>query len=187
MAESVIYGLKTFIVFTISQKISKTIQTEKKIDYKDVFSELNDLENLLWSDDRDKVEFKHALTGALTNIFKDSVLFKKFLGDSVKISIEDYQIITGSPFFSQQNLFNFVLDLGEQILEKEVFLKISNEKIKGLSESINYFSERAEDYAKLTKFNSIYQELKTAKELLRLLNISENVPMVMKLIIYLRI
>src|SRR3989339_565647 len=162
----------TIKLFTIAQKISKTIQTEKKIDYKDVFSELNDLENLLWSDDRDKVEFKHALTGALTNIFKDSVLFKKFLGDSVKISIEDYQIITGSPFFSQQNLFNFVLDLGEQILEKEVFLKISNEKIKGLSESINYFSERAEDYAKLTKFNSIYQELKTAKELL--INAADN-------------
>lgn len=156
----------TIVLFTISQKVSKSIQTERKINYKDVFSELNDLENLLWPDDRDRLEFKHAFTDTLTRILKDCVLFKKTLDDSVIISKADYQIITSSPFFSQHNLFNLILDLDEPILEDEVFISISNDKINELSKTINYFSERADNYAKLANFNIIYKKLDTAKELL---------------------
>lgn len=156
----------TIKLFKIAQKISRTIQTERKINYKDVFSELNDLENLLWPDDRDRLEFKHAFTDTLTRILKDCVPLKKTLDDSVIISKADYQIITSSPFFSQHNLFNLILDLDEPILEEEVFISISNDKINELSKTINYFSERAENYAKLANFNIIYKKLDTAKELL---------------------
>lgn len=167
------WSIKTTIkLFEIAQKVSATIKNKNKIDYKDIFSELNDLENLLWSDDRDKVEFKHAFTDALTKILKDIILFKKYLSDSVEITETDYQTITGTPFFSQYNLFNLVLDLDAPILEKKVFKTISTEKIKELSETINYFSERSEDYAKLTKFSSLYKEVANAKELL--INATDN-------------
>ncbi len=156
----------TIKIFRVTQKIAKTIQTEKKIDYKDIFSEFSSLENLLWPDDRDRLEFKHALTDALTKIFKDIVTFKKFLGDSIKISKTDYEVIISTPFYNQYNLFNLVLDLNKPILEKEVFKIISDTKEKELSENINYFPERSEDYAKLSKFNTLYNETKKAKELL---------------------
>ncbi len=156
----------TIKLFAIAQRISTTIKSEKKIDYKDIFFELNDLENLLWPDDRDRLEFKHALTDTLTKILEDVIIFKKNFGDSVTITKADYQVIISTPFFSQHNLFNFVVDLEEPILKKEVFITISNEKTKKLSKIINCFSERAEDYARLTKFNVIYKESADAKELL---------------------
>ncbi len=162
----------TIKIFRVAQKIAKAIQTEKKIDYKDIFSEFSSLENLLWPDDRDRLEFKHALTDAITKIFKDIVIFKKFLGDSIKISKTDYKMIISTPFYNQYNLFNFVLDFNKPILEKEVFKIISDAKEKELSETINYFPERSEDYAKLLKFNIIYKETTKAKELL--INAADN-------------
>ena len=156
----------TIKLFRIAQKIAKTIQTEKKIDYKDIFSEFNTLENLLWPDDRDRLEFKYALTNAFTKILKDIVAFKNFLDDLVKISKTNYEVIISTPFYTQYDLFNLVLDLNKPILEKEVFKIISDTKEKELFENINYFPERSEDYAKLSKFNTLYNETKKAKELL---------------------
>lgn len=159
----------TSTLFTSALKIASTIKNDNKIDYKDIFSNLKDIEDLHWPDDRDRLEFKHAFTNAITNILKDIVCFKHFLNDSVIINKTDYQTIISTPFFKQHDLFKLILEfikLNSPLLEKSVFQNISNEKTKELSKSISYFSQRSEDYANLANFNFLYKEDLESKKLL---------------------
>lgn len=154
-------------LFTSALKIASTIKNDSKIDYTDLFSNLKDIEDLHWSEDRDKLEFKHAFTDAITDISKDIVYLKYSLDDSVIINEMDYKTIISTPFFKQHDLFNLIMELNIPILEKSVFQMISEKKIKALAESINYFSERSEDYANLTNFNILYKKNSKSKELLK--------------------
>ena len=156
----------TSTLFASALKIASKIENDNKIDYKDIFSDLKDIEDLHWPDDGDKLEFKHAFTNALTNILKGIVYLKYSLDDSVIINKTDYKTIISTPFFKQYDLFNLILELNIPILEKSVFQIISNTKIKALAESINYFSERSEDYVNLANFNLLYKENSKSRELL---------------------
>jgi len=157
----------TSALFVSTLKIARTIKKNNKIDYKDIFFDLKDIEDLHWPEDRDKLEFKYAFTKAITNILKDIVCVKYFLNDSVIISETDYKTIILTPFFKQYDLFKLILGLNSSLLKKSVFQNISNENTKELTESISYFSQRSEDYANLTNFNLLYKKSSKSKELLR--------------------
>lgn len=156
----------TVAIFKADLKIADTIQKENKIDYKDIFNELKILTDLKWPEDRDRLEFKSALKNALKNILKDIVLIKYFLNDSTKFDEKSYRNVTSTPFFLQNGMFELVLDLGQPILEKDVYSIILSERIKTLENTVNYFPERAEEYAKLATLCKLYQEDEKAKHLL---------------------
>jgi len=156
----------TSILFLIALKISKTMKNENKIIYKDIFHNINEIEDLTWPENRDISEFKYAFVDTLAIIIKDVILIKTFLNDTIKINKNDFKIITSTPFFNQQNLFNLILEINNPIFEKEVSKIVSDDKIKYLSSTINYFSDRSENYAKLSNFNALYKEKSKAKILL---------------------
>lgn len=156
----------TIALFKSALKIANTIKRENKIDYRDIFNELNTISNLKWPEDRDRLEFKFALKNALINILRDLVLIKLFLNDSPRIDEENYKSITSSPFFLQNDSFELVLNLEQPILEKDIYNTILSDKIKSLENTVNHFPERSEEYAKLASFSKLYQENEKAKDLL---------------------
>jgi len=162
----------TIALFKSALKIADTIQKVNKIEYQDIFNELKTLPDLKWPEDRDRLDFKIALNNAVTKILKDILLIKLFLNDSLKIDKENYKNLTSTPFFLQNDLFEFMLEIGQPILEKEVYNVISGDKITNLENTINYFPERSEEYVKLASFSKMYQENERAKDLL--LNAADN-------------
>ena len=89
-------------------------------------------------------------------ILRDILLIKLFLNDSLKIDEENYKSLTSTPFFLQNDLFEFVLELEQPIFEKDVYNIILGNKIKNLENTINYFPERSEEYIKLASFCKLY-------------------------------
>lgn len=156
----------TQVLLKSAFKVAVSMKNHNQIYYKDIFSNLKDIEDLHWPDDRGRLELKYALTDAISNILKAIVLLKWFINDTVIINKIDYKTFVSSSFFKQNDLFKFVLGLNNPILEKTVFQIISDEKTKELSDSIDYFSQRAEDYSNLSLFNFLYKENSKAKELL---------------------
>jgi hypothetical protein len=156
----------TAALFKSALKIAGTIQKNNKIDYKDIFNELSILTDLKWPEDRDRIEFKFSLKNALTNILKDIALIKYFINDSLNINNATYKNITSTSFFLQDDVFELVLDLKQTILEEDVYNILLNEKIKTLENTVNYFPERSEEYAKLEILCKLYRKGEKAKGLL---------------------
>ena len=141
-----------------SINIGKAIQNKKNLNYLDLTSELHNLENLNWPEDRERLEFKHAFTNALEDILDLLSLIKIYLGQSNTISKEEYFQLISTPFFKQYNIFKFVLKSNKSILDEEVFKIILNEKTQELKNSVVPFSERAEDYINLSSFCNVFNE-----------------------------
>lgn len=156
----------TTALFISALNIANTIQKENKIYYEDIFNELKTLSDLKWPEDRDRLEFKFALKNALTNILELIVFIKCFLNDSTIIDEKNYKKITSTPFFLQNDVFELVLDLGQPILEKNVYDIILSKKTTSLKNTVNYFPDRSEEYAKLSNLSKLYQNNEAAKDLL---------------------
>jgi len=154
----------TTALFKSTLNIANTIQKENKIYYEDIFNELKTLSDLKWPEDRDRLEFKFALKNALTNILELIVLIKYFLNDSAIIDEENYKKIISSPFFLQNDVFELVLKLKRTILEEGVYNIILSERNNSLKNTINYFPDRSEEYAKLSSISRLYQDNETAKD-----------------------
>ncbi len=58
------------------------------------------------------------------------------------------------------------MDLEQAILEKDVYSIIIEEKFRLLGETINYFPDRAEEYAKLANLSNLYKEKDKPRDLL---------------------
>jgi hypothetical protein len=154
----------TTALFKSALNVANAIQKENKIYYEDIFNELKTLSDLRWPEDRDRLEFKFALKKALRNILEFIVPIKYFLNDFTIIDEESYKEITSTPFFLQNDTFELGLAPGQPILEKNVFNIILSEKITSLKNIVNYFPDRAEEYAKLSNFCKLYRNNKTAKD-----------------------
>ena len=153
-------------LFTIAINISKTIKTDKDIYYKDIFLELVDLEDLTWSDNRDQIEFKYAFVKMIGKLLREVIFFKSYFWKSLKIDKLNYQTILSTPFFIQKDLFDLSIDIGFSILDVETFQIICNEKEKSLSENINEFPDRAEEYVNISKLDRLYNNKNHSKKML---------------------
>lgn len=156
----------TIRLFNSALKIGKTIQEKNKIGYEDIFNEFNTLSNLKWQEDREKMGFKIALKSALTNIMKDIIIVKHFLNDNILIEENIYAEIISTPFFLQDNMFEFTLELEQPILGNNIYNEIVRKNLQELKETIETFPERSEKYAKLAKLTALYNKQKKSKELL---------------------
>ncbi len=156
----------TIGLFNSALKIGKTIQEKNKIGYKDIFNEFNTLSNLKWQEDREKMGFKIALKSALTNIMKDIIIIKHFLNDNILIEENTYVEIISTPFFLQDDMFEFTLELEQPILKNNIYNEIVRKNLQELKETIKTFPERSEKYAKLAKLTALYDKQKKSKELL---------------------
>lgn len=150
-------------LFIASLKIAKSIKNESRILYTDLFNPLTSLKELEWAEDRDSLNFQHSFSDAITLIFKDIILLKRHLNDSIKINLKDYHIITSKTFFTEKNLFDIILNVEEKLFTADAYRKFVNKNKKELEQTVNYFPERSEDYAKLSKLARIYGDSWNAK------------------------
>ncbi len=157
----------TKLLFISSIRIASSIKQEKRVYYNDIFGELNQIEDLHWPEDRNKIEFKFAFMKALEDILRIIIDLKIYLGDSLEICENDYKLIISSPFFREHNLLKLIINSNIPLLERNVFDKFSYQQEKETEQLIDVFSQRSENYIDLVRLNRIYQNHKKASELLR--------------------
>jgi len=150
-------------LFEASLRIAKSIKNESRILYTDLFNPLTSLKELKWSEDRDSLNFQHSFSDAITLIFKDIILLKRHLNDSIKINLKDYNIITSKTFFTERNLFDIILDVKEKLFTGDVYKKFVNKNKAELEQTIDYFPDRSKDFAKLSKLAWTYGDTSNAK------------------------
>lgn len=153
-------------LFNASLLISKRFK-QSSISFKDLFLQFSNIKELKWPEDRDSLTIQHALSDSISLIIVDLLNFKLFFKDSLLFDISDYELICKTPYlYSKNDLLNLSLDFGEQIFDNDVYQKLRDENIKSLSESINYFSDRSENYIKITKLVRLYEDTNSAKTFL---------------------
>ena len=167
MAPSKWPALASAVLLSAALKIATAIQKEYNIDFKDIFNELIGVPDLEWPVDRDRLEFKYALKDALTYILKNLILIKHFLNGPFSINNNEFKVLTSTPFFLKNDVFELVLDLNQILLEKDVYETISAERYEGLQNTVGTLSERSEHYANLSTFCSLYGDDKKSEELLK--------------------
>lgn len=154
-------------LFIAALQISDGIK-QTKISYNNLFVPLSGLKELKWPEDRDVLGLQHAFSDALALIMRDMISFNKYFGNDFQINLKDYTAITKIPIlFNKHDLINLILDLEEPLFTKDVYEKIRDENISNLSQTINYFPERAKDYANFSKLARIYGDHKNSQSLLK--------------------
>lgn len=154
-------------VFSCALRIASGIKISK-IDYVDVFAPFSDLNILKWPEDRGSLGFQDALRDTIDQIIKDLISIKRYQGVDYQISVVDYNVITGKPpFYSKTDVVTLVLDSNELLLKEDLYKKIKDEDINKLATTINYFPERATDYAHIAKLARLYGDVELSKSLLK--------------------
>ena len=146
-----------------SIKIAADI-SQSKIPYIDLFASFSELTPLMWPENRDTLSFQHAFNDAIGQIVRDIILFKRFLSDNVQIQLKDYENITAKAhFFSKNDFLNIILDDNGDLLSQDLYKLIRDENVRNLSTSINHLSDRAKDYANLSKLAYLYDDIESSQ------------------------
>ena len=154
-------------LFKGSSRIGNSISTKSKIDYRDIFLELQSLPDIKWShDDRGYVHFKKGIVAAVQKILKVIIDLKYFLNDFHLITKSDYEVMISTPFFQKNEILKLATSMKNKLFEDDVCSIISDEEIKVLKDTINYLADRSESYIELVKLNRIHGNHKRADELL---------------------
>ncbi len=154
-------------LFHASLLIGSTIP-QSSIDYTDLFKQFKDIQELRWPEDRSSLNLQFAFSDSLSLIFDDLKLIKIFLENKASINDKEYNLMTDKPFlFNKDALLEITLNSNISILDSEVFKKIKDENIKLLEKSINYFPERASQYAKIAKLIRLYENEESSRPFLK--------------------
>jgi hypothetical protein len=154
-------------LFACSLRIASGIRASK-IDYGDIFAPFSDLNILKWPEDRSSLGFQDALRDTIDQIVRDLISVKRYQGADYQITIADYAVITGRPsFYSKTDVVSLVLDSEELFFKEDLYKKIKDEDINKLATTINYFPERATDYAHVAKLARLYGDADLSKSSLK--------------------
>jgi hypothetical protein len=131
----------------------------KKVAYADLFDCLSDLLALSWPDDREVMNYQYAFRNAIGSAIKDITSLKRYLNNDLQIDLAEYPVITAKPsFFSKKDLFDYIIDNDEMLLNQESYELARDENINNLSTTINHLSDRAKEYAKMSKLAYLYAD-----------------------------
>jgi hypothetical protein len=155
-------------LFLSSLKIAKSIKSNSKISYLDLFSSLNNLKELKWPEDRDSLSLQHALSDALSLLFKDLILLKKYFNDIQTVDSGTYSTLTSKVFFTEKDLFNIALDAEEKLFTEQLYKYLIDGNKNELKQTVNYFPDRSKDYGELSKLAWIYGDDRNSKVFLKL-------------------
>ena len=111
-------------LFVSSLKIAESIKSNSKISYTDLLKPLNSLNELKWPEDRESLTLQHALSDALSLLFKDLTLLKKYLKDDQIIDLKSYHAITSKVFFTKVSLYDSVLDAEEKLFSEDLYKQL---------------------------------------------------------------
>ncbi len=141
--------------------------TARTVTFESLFTELDNLEELDWPADQEKIGFQFALRDAISSILEGIASFRTYLGINQKIVLDEYRRIIRRPaLFSVSTLIDLTLQCETVRFAPDVYAIVQTTITDSLSRSVTYFSDRARDYANMSAISRLHGDATSANAFL---------------------